>query len=74
MLIMQHCGPKCPLNKGVICDRPVEAMSIHRGQLLLGKQYLPEHCPNCGKVAIWTIEDEPRGEVSTTEARTKQTA
>jgi hypothetical protein len=41
----------------VICDRPVEAMSIHRGQLLLGKQYLPEHCPSCNKICIFTIED-----------------
>jgi len=60
MLISQYCGHDCPLNKKVICNRSMEAMSVHRGQLMLGKQHLPEHCPNCGKMTIWILEDEPR--------------
>lgn len=62
MEITQNCKKGCPLDGGVICTRSMEAMSLHRGQLMLGQKHLSEHCPNCGGIVVWIIEGEPRYE------------
>ena len=72
MQVTQFCKRGCLLNEKAIYTGTMQAMSLCRGQLMLGKQHLSERCPSCGKIAVWIIEEEPRR--TTAEAQKEQTA
>ena len=60
MRILQTCGRDCPHNMSVIAEGPSVVFGLLGKDLLInGKKYF-EDCPECGHIAIFICENEPR--------------
>jgi hypothetical protein len=60
MRIVQTCGKSCPRNNVTVAQGAAFPLSVWNGQLVMQGQRYTESCPECGHIAIFICENEPR--------------
>jgi hypothetical protein len=70
MRIVQTCGQSCSRNNTTVASGPSVPVSVWQGELVVRGQRYSEDCPECGHIAIFICENEPR--CGNIEARTKE--